>query len=234
MRAQLTPASLGPRGDARRYPPKPPSANMTTDVARISRPPGFDMAYRPAEALFGPPLSYRVPSLLYLALALGVGAMVLLAERSAPGTWLRDTFVVADTYRVISSRTLALLLLLSALTAVMRGSMRGVRVRGDGVECREITGLIWPHIRRIRWAQIDTIRLDATHSIGFDLWDGSRTELPRVRDRAGLAAALERVAAAHAIPVRGGSGLLDYPDQGEYEAAARQRDEAPKRRRGAA
>ncbi len=196
---------------------------MDTDVARLSRPPGFDMSYRPAEELFGPPLSYRLPSLIYLGIALTVGAMVLMAERSAPGTWLRDTFVVADTYRVISSRTLATLLLVSAVAGVMRGGMRGVRIRGDGVECREISGLIWPQIRRIRWAQIDTVRLDLPSSIGLDLWDGSRAELPRVRDRAGLSAALERVAAAHAIPVEGGSGLSDYPEEGEYEAPERDR-----------
>ena len=40
------------------------------------------MTYRPTEALFGPPWPTRIPSLLYLAIALAVGAVVMAADRS--------------------------------------------------------------------------------------------------------------------------------------------------------
>jgi hypothetical protein len=37
-----------------------------------------------------------------------------------------------------------------------------------------------------------------------------------VEDRASLANALEKVAHARAIPVRGGAGLDDIPEEGDY------------------
>jgi hypothetical protein len=45
-----------------------------------------------------------------------------------------------------------------------------------------------------------------------ELWDGQRAILPAVGDREGLAAELERVAAARDIPVQGGRGLDDIPE----------------------
>ncbi|MCA9631585.1 MAG: hypothetical protein KC766_28205 [Myxococcales bacterium] len=185
-------------------------------MARISRPPGFDMAYRPSEAVYGPPMLFWIPSMTFMGIALAVTLLVLIAERSAPGTWLHEYFVTGDVYRLISSRMLALLLVSSAVASLLRTSMRGVRIRGDGLECREISGLVWPRVRRIKWAQIDLIRLDTSGAIAIDLWDGSRAELPLVRDRIGLESELERVAAARAIPLRGGKGLYDLPEAGEY------------------
>ncbi len=174
------------------------------------------MAYRPSEAVYGPPWLQRVPSVVYLAVALLVTLLVLLAERSPPGSWLFEYFITADTHRVLSSRTLALLLVVSAAAGIIRNSMRGVRIRGDGLECREVVNLFWPRVRRIKWAQIDMIRLDLQAGIALDLWDGTRAELPSVRDRGGLETELERVAAARAIPIRGGKGLDDLPEDDEY------------------
>ena len=57
-------------------------------MARPSRPPGFDMTYRPTESTFGPPFAARIPSLLYLALALAGVAAVVLAEHSSSNSWL--------------------------------------------------------------------------------------------------------------------------------------------------
>jgi hypothetical protein len=53
-------------------------------------------------------------------------------------------------------------------------------------------------------------------SVALDLWDGRRELLPRVSNRRKLENTLERVAAARAIPVRGGSGLdeLFEPEPG--------------------
>jgi hypothetical protein len=90
-----------------------------------------------------------------------------------------------------------------------------VRIRGDGVEYRDIVSLI-PRLRRFKWAQIDRVILDAPRSVALDLWDGTRAFLPEVSDRLSLSATLEKVAYARAIPVRGGIGLDEVPDSAEF------------------
>ena len=73
-----------------------------------------------------------------------------------------------------------------------------------------------PKLRRYRWAQIDRVILDLPQSVALDLWDGSRAFLPLVADRTGLAATLEKVATARAIPVRGGVGLDEIPESADF------------------
>jgi hypothetical protein len=173
-------------------------------MARPSRPPGFDMTYRPRESVFGPPLVARIPSLAYLAAAVGIGILVLVGEQSATGSWAFHYVVELDVDRVMSIRTFTVILLVSSLASVIRAGMRGVRIYPDGVEAREVLSFIVPKLRRYRWPQIERIVLDGASHIAFDLWDGSRAYLPRVGDRAALEAALQQVAAARAIPIRGG------------------------------
>ena len=180
-------------------------------VSRASRPPGFDMTYRPREAVYSVPWLERVPSLVYLAAALVAVVLVLVGEHSDPGSWLFHYVVVQDHMRLISSRTFAVVLSLGAIASVLRGNMRGVRIFGDGVEAREITQLFFPRVRRYRWPQMALIVLDQRH-VAVELWDGQRALLPAVGDREGLAAELERVAAARDIPVQGGRGLDEIPD----------------------
>ena len=180
-------------------------------VSRASRPPGFDMTYRPREAVYSVPWLERVPSLVYLAAALVAVVLVLVGEHSDPGSWLFHYVVVQDHMRLISSRTFAVVLSLGAIASVLRGNMRGVRIFGDGVEAREITQLFFPRVRRYRWPQMALIVLDQPH-VAVELWDGQRAVLPAVGDREGLAAELERVAAARDIPVQGGRGLDEIPD----------------------
>lgn len=184
-------------------------------MARPSRPPGFDMTYRPAESIFGPPWPARVPAMLYVLLALGVVAFVVTGEAAPSNTWLYIYVVEQDVHRVVGMRTLAAVVCLSALATVVRSGMRGVRVRPDGVEYRDVLTLGLPRVRRFRWAQIDCVVLDQPNTIALDLWDGSRAFLPRVGDRAGLALVLETVATARAIPVRGGRGIDEIPESGE-------------------
>jgi hypothetical protein len=174
------------------------------------------MTYRPKESIFGPPFVVRVPSLLYLAIALAAAAVVLVAEQS-PGSALYAYIVERDPHRIIPSRVFAIVLFFSAVAAVLRASMRGVRVRADGLEYRDVISLGWPRVRRYRWPQIDCIVLDQPRMIAIDLWDGSRAFLPEVADREGLASVLEKVAAARAIPVRGGIGLDEIPESDEFE-----------------
>jgi hypothetical protein len=175
------------------------------------------MTYRPAESVFGPPWAKRIPSLVYLVIALAVVAIVLTAERSPSNSWLYVYVVERDVHRIIGSRTLAVVLLLSSLAAVVRAGMRGVRIRGDGVEYRDVVSLGLPRVKRFKWAQIDRIILDQPTNIALDLWDGTRAFLPAVGDRAGLAQVLEKVAAARAIPVRGGVGIDEIPESSEFE-----------------
>lgn len=174
------------------------------------------MAYRPQESVFGPPIWAKVPSFLYVLVAIGVSVLVLLGEQSAAGTWLFRYVVEDDVRRVMSIRTFATLLVLSALASMVRAGMRGVRIYGDGVEARDVLNFIVPKLRRYRWPQIEQIILDG-RAIAFDLWDGSRAYLPEVNDRAALAKALEHVALARAIPVRGGT--LDVADIADIESA---------------
>jgi hypothetical protein len=180
-------------------------------VSRASRPPGFDMTYRPREAVYSVPWLERLPSLVYLAAALVAVVLVLVGEHSDPSSWLFHYVVVQDHMRLISSRTFAIMLSLGAIASVLRGNMRGVRIFGDGVEAREITQLFFPRVRRYRWPQMALIVLDQPH-VAVELWDGQRAVLPAVGDREGLAAELERVAAARDIPVQGGRGLDEIPD----------------------
>jgi hypothetical protein len=177
-------------------------------MARRSRPPGFDMTYRPRESVFGPPIAARVPSIAYLLVAVGVSVFVLLGEQSAPGTWLFRYVVEEDVRRMMSIRTFALILVVSSLASVVRAGMRGVRIYPDGVEARDVLSVLVPKLRRYRWPQIEQIVFDASTSVAFDLWDGSRAYLPEVSDPDGLVTTLAQIAAARAIPVRGGP-LLD-------------------------
>lgn len=174
------------------------------------------MTYRPRETIFGPPFRSRLPSLFYMGLALSVGVIVLVGERSVSGSFLFDYVVAKDVNRVMSIRTFSLVLLASALAAVIRTSMRGVRIYADGVESREVLSFILPRLKRYRWPQIERIVLDQPSTIALDLWDGTRTFLPRVSDQDKLAETLELIAAARAIPVKGGTLDVDA-DAGEVE-----------------
>ena len=175
------------------------------------------MAYRPRESVFGPPLRAWIPSLVYMASAVALAVFVLVGERSGSNSWIFQYVVAKDVHRVLSIRAFAIIFFLSALAAVARAGMRGVRIYADGVESRDVLSGIIPKLRRYRWPQIECIVLDQKSTIALDLWDGTRAFLPRVSDRTALADTLERVAAARAIPVRGG---VYTPEELEAEASS--------------
>lgn len=174
------------------------------------------MTYRPTETSFGPPLLIRVPSLVYAALALAAVIVVLVAESSPSTSWLYVNVVERGVRGIMSARVFAGCLVVGAVSSMLRANMRGVRIRGDGVEYRDIVSLGIPRLRRFKWAQIDRVILDSPRSIALDLWDGTRAFLPAVSDRPTLSVTLEKVAHARAIPVRGGQGLDDLPDSAEF------------------
>jgi hypothetical protein len=157
-------------------------------------------------------MSAYVPSLVYLGLALALVAIVVVGSASSNGSWLFRYIVEADSQRLLGARPLAAIIFASALAAVIRARMRGVIVHPEGLEARDILGVGWPRVRRLAWPQIDKIVLDAGQTIALDLWDGRREWLPKVGERAELALVLERIAMARAIPISGGTGLLDPPE----------------------
>jgi hypothetical protein len=168
------------------------------------------MTYRPAEEFFGPPWSQRLPSFLYVFLAVVVTALVLGVEFGARNGKLYQYFFVDR--HLISAHVLVILVCASAVSSFLRAGMRGVRVRADFLEYRDMVASLWPKVRRIRWAQIDQINLEPSGRVSLDLWDGSRDFLPGVAEASALSHVLERVARARAIPWRGVSHLDDLED----------------------
>lgn len=183
------------------------------------------MTYRPEKRMaFGPPLKERIPALLYFAFAIAVSAVIIYGQNAPSSSWLFQYVVEGDRHRLISSSVCAILLFVSALAAVLREQMRGVVVHPDGIELRELLGFGLPRVRRFAWSQIDRMSVPPARAAGdadaaaqdrpsgnirLDLWDGSRTWLPAVGDKLALSMVLERVALARAIPIEGGTGLLD-------------------------
>ena len=203
---------LVPKVFRERYPP--------IIVSRPSRPFGFDMTYRPAERVFGPPIRSWLPALTYLCLATGILAFEVVAELSPHNSLIYVDIVEQTSRRIISARTFAILLMISAVATTLRTSMRGVRIRGDGIEYRDVVSFLLPKMRRFRWAQMDCIRLDDPKDISVELWDGTRAYLPAVRDPGALRAALEKVAVKRGILVRGGSGLDEILEADELEESS--------------
>jgi hypothetical protein len=165
------------------------------------------MTYRPREGFFGPPFRQRVSSLVHLAFALGLIGFVFVVERgphdSAAYRYLFQREHLIDIHFV------EVAFVVSSLSSMLRASMRGVRVRGDFVEYRELVGSLWPKVRRIRWAQIDRILLHESGTISLELWDGSTDFLPLVADSLGLGRVLTQVATSRAIPISGAHELDD-------------------------
>jgi len=184
-------------------------------MARISRPPGFDMTYRPERRIaFGPPLRQRAMSIIYLALASALTGVIVYGQHAPSSSALFHYVVEGDASRVIPSSVCAIILMCSALAAVLREQMRGVVVHPEGIDVRELLALGWPRVRRFHWSQIDRVFVPsaedrAQRNIRLDLWDGSRTWLPEVSGASELGMMLERVALARAIPIEGGTGLVD-------------------------
>jgi hypothetical protein len=175
------------------------------------------MTYRPTERNFGPPGWVWVAPSLYMLLAVAVAVIVAMAEANPESSPLFSYLVNKGRTGWVSTRALAVFLIAGGAASVVRSSMRGVRVRGDGLIYRDLVSFTWPKVRRFRWPQIDAVLLDQRDTIALDLWDGSRVYLPEVADRDGLAIVLEKVAAARAIPVRGGGRLDEIPEPEQDE-----------------
>ncbi len=159
------------------------------------------MTYRPLAEFFGPPWAMRLPSLIHGTLAVLVVILVFLAQQGSLGggayhylfreRHLIDPYMAAGAFG------------LSAVLSIVRDSMRGVQIRPNWIEYRELLSSVWPRVRRYRWAQIEGICFEAGGGIGVDLWDGRREFLPTVSQPEGLRRTLAHVAHARAIPLMG-------------------------------
>jgi hypothetical protein len=163
----------------------------------------FEMAYSPLAGdrfSFGPPLRQKLPSLLYLAFAIGLVALVGAAHAGSSNSPLYIWIVEGDRGRPLSAAVLAFIVLASAIGTVIRAQMRGVVVRGDGVEARYLLAMGIPRIKRWTWAQIERIVMDDAQ-VMFELWNGQYERMPAVGEPKKLAELLDRIAAARRIRV---------------------------------
>lgn len=163
----------------------------------------FEMAYSPPEgekAKFGPPLSQRLPSLVFVGLALAMIATVLVVQAGPSGSYLFRFIVEGDRGRPISAEALAFIVLACAVGTVLRAQMRGVIVRHDGLEARYLLAAGIPKVRKWAWTQLERVVLDDTQ-VMLELWNGQYERLPRVAEPKKLAELLERICAARKIRV---------------------------------
>jgi hypothetical protein len=163
----------------------------------------FEMAYSPVGGdrfAFGPPLRMRIPSFLYLAFAVALVLLVVVAHAGSSNSSLYIWLVEGDRGRPIGSSLLAFIVLASAVATVIRAHMRGVVVRAEGVEARYLLAMGIPRIRRWAWTQIERIVLD-DRAVMFELWNGRYERMPEVGEPRKLGDLLERIAAARRIRV---------------------------------
>jgi hypothetical protein len=163
----------------------------------------FEMSYSPPAGerlFFGPPRSARLPGFVFLAFALVLVLLEVLAYTGSSNSRLYVWLVEGDRGRPVPSALLAAIILVSALGTVLRTHLRGVVLRSDGLEARYLLALGLPRIRKWAWAQIHRMVIDEKQ-VMLELWDNTYEKLPPVGDFAKMRAALEGIAAARKIPV---------------------------------
>jgi hypothetical protein len=185
-------------------------------MSRESRPPGFDMTFRPEESRrFGPERRSCWPAYAFLLAALAFLLFVAYGHIAEPGSFAHRYVIEAAGRRSFSAGTFATIILAAGIGSVVRTHMRGVVVHPDGIETLDLLVLGWPKIERYGWAQIDKFHFDAGKDlISLDLWNGQTSVLPRVADRRHLVEALAFVAEARAIPYTGDVPPLAFEADG--------------------
>jgi hypothetical protein len=161
----------------------------------------FEMAYSPVARKavpFGPPLRQRLPSLVFLAFAVGVALVVAVtyfgSSHSRLYAWMFESS------RALPAPVLAFIIFLSALATVLRAQMRGVVVHADGLEARYLLPMGVPRVRRWVWSQVERIVMD-DESAMLELWDSTYERLPDVSRPRELNELLLRIAAERRIVV---------------------------------
>jgi hypothetical protein len=166
----------------------------------------FEMSYSPpgndpSRAKFGPPWRTRLPSALYLGVALVLGAVVLYAYTAAPSSsFVFEWVVERDRGRPLSASVLTVIIVVSAMATVLRTHMRGVLVGEDWIEARYLLPFGIPRARRWGWPQVLRVVVDGTR-VAFELWDGSFERLPEVAKGQELADLIVRQAQRRRIQI---------------------------------
>lgn len=143
---------------------------------------------------FEAPLRQRIPSFIYLGIALVVVGLVVWGYNAPSTSRIFNWVVQGDRTRPLSSQVLAAIVGVSALATVLRAHMRGVVISADWIEARYLLPLGIPKTSRWGWPQVNRIILDKK-SIAIELMDGSWERFPEVADLAGLRAFM----LAHAV-----------------------------------
>jgi hypothetical protein len=148
----------------------------------------FEMSYSPPNGAstsravrFAAPWRQRIPSLLFLALALACGGVVMSAYGNPNANGLYTWIVLNDRFRPMPSQALAVVLLVCAVATVLRAQMRGVMVNPDWIQTRYLLPLGIPASKRWGWVQVSRIILDRS-SLALELSDGAFEKLPPVAD----------------------------------------------------
>jgi hypothetical protein len=161
----------------------------------------FEMSYSAPSAgarrKFGPPLRSRIPSAVYLAVAIVFSIVTWYAYNAPRSSMLFVWAVEGDRIRPLSASVIAVVLLVSAAATVVRTHMRGVLVSEDWVEARSLLPLGIPRARRWGWAQVTRIVIDGTR-VALEMYDGGFERLPEVAD----AMALVQLLVHHAVRLR--------------------------------
>ena len=187
-------------------------------MARVSRPPGFDMTYKPVKTqTFGPPALSHLPALIYLTLAVGLVAVVMIGSASSNSSWLFRYIVEEDSQRLLGARTLAVIVFVSALASLAKTRMRGVIVHPEGLETRDTLGVGWPRVRRYAWPQIDRIVLDAGRALRSTCGTAVANGSPKSARATSSPRSLERIRDGPRHPINGGAGMFDALEDVEYE-----------------
>jgi hypothetical protein len=179
---------------------RPSVTDVNGTVAR------FEMTYSPPSDVqqrikFGPPLRARVPSAIYLAAALVMGALVLYAYTAASSSSLLFVWVVErDRGRYLPANVLTVIVVASGFATVLRTHMRGVVVSEDWIETRTLLPLGIPRARRWSWSQVLRVVVDGTR-IALELWDGSFERLPEVAKRREFADLIQQQAQRRRIDI---------------------------------
>lgn len=163
----------------------------------------FDMSYEPPSGervKFGPPLSVRWPSLLYLVLALAIAGLVVWGYNAPSTSRIFRWIVEGDRSRPLGSQALATIVVISAIATVVRAHMRGVVVSADWIEARHLLPLGIPRALRWGWPQVHRVILDQDKT-ALELVDGTWERLPEVADPRALQKSLVGYAVKHKIDV---------------------------------
>lgn len=176
------------------------------------------MTYAPKRRrAFGPPLRTWIFPAIYAVCSLAFLTIVMLGHMAPSNTWLFRYIVEGDKHRILGAQALATIVAAGGVAALIRTGMRGVIIHPDGIEARYVFGLGWPKVRNCTWMEIDRLVFDAGR-VRLHLWDGTIYSLPQVRNAEGLEQAIERVATARAIPLRGRAGSAE-PHEVTHEEA---------------